>query len=220
MQNPFASDDVWQACTSGPESTGTHSLTRREALRRGFLCTAGALLANNLSLQALAAPLASPKANVPLTKAKSVIQIWLWGGACHLDTFDPKPGAGAEFTGPLTGAAATNVTGMQIGTLLPLLAQQADKYSLVRSLTHGSNGHETAAYMVQTGRPTGDRYVFPSMGAVVSLFKGYEAGYQGLIPPHIVLTELQGRFSEAGFMGQRYKPFATGGDPAKMPFAV
>jgi hypothetical protein len=104
--------------------------------------------------------------------------------------------------------------------LLPLLAQQADKYSLVRSLTHGSNGHETAAYIVQTGRPTGDRYVFPSMGAVVSLFKGYEAGYQGLIPPYIVLTELQGRFSEAGFLGQRYKPFATGGDPSKVPFAV
>jgi hypothetical protein len=220
MQNPFASDDVWQACAPGPESAGTHSLTRREALRRGFLCTAGALLANNLSLRALAAPLVSPKANVPLTKAKSVIQIWLWGGACHLDTFDPKPGAGAEFTGPLTGAAATNVAGMQIGTLLPLLAQQADKYSLVRSLTHGSNGHETAAYIVQTGRPTGDRYVFPSMGAVVSLFKGYEAGYQGLIPPYIVLTELQGRFSEAGFLGQRYKPFATGGDPSKVPFAV
>jgi hypothetical protein len=58
------------------------------------------------------------------------------------------------------------------------------------------------------------------MGAVVSLFKGYDAGYQGLIPPYIVITEPQGRFSETGFLGSRYKPFATGGDPAKMPFAV
>jgi hypothetical protein len=55
---------------------------------------------------------------------------------------------------------------------------------------------------------------------VVSLFKGYDAGYRGLIPPYIVLTELQGRFSEAGFLGSRYKPFATGGDPARTPFAV
>jgi Protein of unknown function (DUF1501) len=54
----------------------------------------------------------------------------------------------------------------------------------------------------------------------VSLFKGYDAGYRGLIPPYVVLTEPQGRFSEAGFLGSRYKPFVTGGDPAKTPFAV
>jgi len=55
---------------------------------------------------------------------------------------------------------------------------------------------------------------------VVSLFKGYQAGYKGLIPPYIVLTEPQGRFSEAGFLGSRYKPFATGGDPGQSRFAV
>ena len=74
--------------------------------------------------------------------------------------------------------------------------------------------------MVQTGRAPGDRLVYPGVGAVVSLFKGYDAGYKGLIPPYIVLTEPQGRFSEAGFLGPRYKPFATGGDPAQTPFAV
>ena len=58
------------------------------------------------------------------------------------------------------------------------------------------------------------------MGAVTSLFRGYDAGYQGLIPPYIVLTEPQGRFSEAGFLGSRYKPFATGGDPAQKRFMV
>jgi hypothetical protein len=62
--------------------------------------------------------------------------------------------------------------------------------------------------------------VFPCVGAVVSLFKGYDAGYTGLIPPYVVLTEPQGRFSEAGFLGSRFKPFATGGDPAKTPFLV
>jgi arylsulfatase A-like enzyme len=58
------------------------------------------------------------------------------------------------------------------------------------------------------------------VGAVVSLFKGYEAGYRGLIPPYVVLTEPQGRFSEAGFLGTKYKPFATGGDPAATKFVV
>jgi len=153
-------------------------------------------------------------------KAKSVIQIWMWGGPAHLDTFDPKPDAGRDYCGDLTKPIPTNVDGIVIGELLPLLAKQADKYAIIRSMTHGINGHETAAYMVQTGRPPGGREVFPSVGAVVSLFKGYDAGYKGLIPPYIVLTEPQGRFSEAGFLGSKYKPFATGGDPARTPFAV
>ena len=103
---------------------------------------------------------------------------------------------------------------------MPLLAKQADKYAIIRSMTHGNNGHETASYMVQTARAQGGRDVFPSVGAVVSLFKGTQAGYQGLIPPYIVLTQPQGRFSEAGFLGERYKPFATGGDPNQSRFAV
>ncbi len=149
-----------------------------------------------------------------------MIQIWLWGGASHVDTFDPKPDAGSEYTGPLKNPIATTVPGIRIGELLPQLAKQADKYSLIRSMTHGNNGHETAAYMVQTARAPGGRDVYPSVGAVVSLFKGYSAGYKGLIPPYIVVTQPQGRFSEAGFLGGRYKPFATGGDPAQARFVV
>ena len=103
--------------------------------------------------------------------------------------------------------------------MLPLLAKQTDKYSIIRSMTHGINSHETASYMVQTGHEPG-RLVYPCIGAVVSLLKGYEHGYKGLVPPYIVLTRPQGRFSEAGFLGQRYKPFATGGDPNKNPFVV
>jgi len=172
-----------------------------------------------LSPAALAFP-AMAKSPSPSAKAKSVIQIWMWGGPSHLDTFDPKPAAGNDYCGPLNKPIPTNVPGVTIGELLPELARQADKYSIIRSMTHGVNAHETASYMVQTGRPSGGRDVFPCVGAVVSLFKGYDAGYQGLLPPYIVLTEPQGRFSEAGFLGSRYKPFATGGDPARTPFAV
>ncbi len=200
------------------------ALTRREVLRLGLLGTAGLFAVNGLSLRALAAAATSsaptPVPALPKPKAKSVIQIWLWGGPSHLDTFDPKPDAGHDYCGPFTNPVATNVPGIRICELLPLLAKQADKYSIIRSMTHGSNAHETAAYLVQTGREPGGGLVYPSVGAVVSLFKGYDAGYTGLIPPYIVLTELQGRFSEAGFLGSRYQPFATGGDPAQTPFAV
>ena len=156
----------------------------------------------------------------PVAAAKSVIQIWLSGGPPHTDTFDPKPGAGYDYCGPLNQPIETNVPGIQIGQLLPQLAQMADKYSIIRSMTHGDNGHETAAYMVQTGRKPGGQLVFPSLGAIVSKFKGYDAGYTSLIPPYVVLTQSQGRFDEAGFLGPRYKAFVTGGDPNASRFAV
>ena len=143
----------------------------------------------------------------------------MWGGPSHLDTFDPKPGAGNDYCGPLNKPIETNVKGILIGELLPELAKQADKYSIIRSMTHGINAHETGTYLVQTGRMPGD-ILYPAVGAVVSHFRGHGAGYEGMIPPYVVLTQPQGRFSEAGFMGQRYKPFATGGDPAQTPFTV
>jgi hypothetical protein len=190
------------------------SISRREAVRRGLLGGLGLLLGNHV------AAYGATSTPAVKAKAKSVIQIWLWGGPCHIDTFDPKPEAGQDYTGPLKNTIATNVDGIKIGELLPQLAKQADKYSLIRSMTHGSNGHETAAYIVQTARQPGGRDVYPSVGAIVSLFRGYNAGYKGLIPPYIVLTQPQGRFSEAGFLGTRYKPFATGGDPAQRRFVV
>lgn len=198
-------------------------LTRRDAIRIGVLGAATSALAKHsggAETRSSPPPAAPAKVAVSTPKAKSVIQIWLWGGPCHLDTFDPKPNAGGDYSGPLNSPIATNVSGMQIGELLPLLAKQADKYALLRGMTHGVNAHETAAYTVQTGRASGGRDVFPGAGAVVSLFKGYDAGYKSLLPPYIVLTELQGRFSEAGFLGPRYRPFATGGDPAAPRFAV
>jgi hypothetical protein len=189
-------------------------LSRREAMRCGLAGAAGLLLTSAGNVLAAAdKPAGKPK-------AKSVIQIWMWGGPSHLDTFDPKPAAGSDYCGPLNKPIRTNVDGIIISELLPLLAKQADKYSIIRSMTHGNNGHETAAYMVQTGRAPGGRDVFPCVGAVVSLFRGYGAGYRKLIPPYVVLTQPQGRFSEAGFLPARYKPFATGGDPAQSRFVV
>jgi len=197
-------------------------ISRREVMRRSLLGATGLLLADGLPVCRVPVR-ASDKTPYGVTtnaKAKAVIQIWMWGGPPHLDAFDPKPAAGYDYCGPLNKPIATNVDGIVIGELLPLLAKQADKYSIIRSMTHGINGHETASYMVQTGRAPGGRDVYPCVGAVVSLFKGYNAGYKGLIPPYIVLTQPQGRFSEAGFLGTRYKPFATGGDPAQGRFAV
>src|SRR5512135_2860540 len=122
-------------------------ITRREALRRGLIGAAGLITAGQPGARGSVAPPA---------KAKTVIQIWMWGGPAHLDTFDPKPAAGYDYCGTLDKPIATNVDGIIIGELLPLLARQADKYSIIRSMTHGINAHETASYATQTGRKPGE----------------------------------------------------------------
>ena len=191
-------------------------ISRREALRRGFYGTAGLLLASRLASDIWAGEPVPAKAPVKV-KAKSVIQVFLWGGMSHIDTWDPKPDAGRDYMNDIT-AIPTNVDGIQLSQLFPELAKQADKYSLIRSMTHHNNGHETAAYLMQTGHTSGERLAYPSIGAVFALFKG--ANYKGLIPPYVVLTQAQGRFVEEGFLGPKYKPFATGGDPNASRFEV
>lgn len=187
------------------------NITRRQAVKLGLAAASGMVTLDPRQLWARPEPLKA--------RAKSVIQIWMWGGASHLDTFDPKPEAGNDYCGSFKKPIATNVDGIRICEMLPLLAKQADKYSIIRSMTHSNNAHETASYIVQTGHEPG-RLIFPSLGAVVSLFKGYKHGYKGVVPPYIVLTKPQGRFSEAGFLGPTYKPFSTGGNPARNPFVV
>ncbi|MFH0945689.1 MAG: DUF1501 domain-containing protein [Planctomycetota bacterium] len=195
----------------------TAPITRRSLLQAGV---GGAVSWLCLDPLARAAAQQKPPPASQTAPARSIIQIWMWGGPSHLDTFDPKPEAGRDFCGPLVRPLRTNVKGILIGEMLPLLAEQADKYAIIRSMTHSVNGHETASYMVQTGHPSGDGVVYPCAGAVASYFRGYGAGYKGLVPPYVVLTEPQGRFSEAGFLGPLYKPFATGGDPARGRFEV
>jgi len=151
-------------------------------------------------------------------KIKSVIQIFLWGGMSHNDTWDPKPGTGYDYLGKFDKVIPTNVKGIQLSSLFPHLAKQADKYSLIRSMTHGINGHETAAYLMQTGHKPGGRLAYPSVGAIFTYFKKNQ--YKGLLPPYVVMLRAAGRFSEEGFLGPAYKPFATGGDPNAARFEV
>jgi hypothetical protein len=208
------------------------AISRREALRRGLQGAAGLLAVDALARSAGTADAsatsspnqpqsenAAPGTNKPIEpKAKSVIQVFLWGGMSHIDTWDPKPAAGRDYMGEFSQVIPTNVDGIELSALFPALAKQADKFSLIRSMTHRNNGHETAAYLMQTGHAPGERLAYPSIGAVFALFKG--PSYQGIIPPYVVLTRAQGRFSEEGFLGPRYKPFATGGDPNAIRFEV
>lgn len=213
---------------------GEH-VSRRKAMRHGAMGAAGVVAASRLNSRVLSAEANQTPEQIAAQqkiardeaakvkakskgKIKSVIQIFLWGGMSHNDTWDPKPGSGYDYTGELDKVISSNVDGIQLNSLFPKLAQQADKYSLIRSMTHGNNGHETAAYMMQTGHKPGGRLAYPSVGAIFTYFKKEQ--YKGLLPPYIVMLQAAGRFSEEGFLGPGYKPFATGGDPNASRFEV
>lgn len=151
-------------------------------------------------------------------RAKSVILVYLDGGPAQTDTFDPKPEAGRNYYGSYKGVCKTNVEGIEIGEKLPLLATMADKYSLIRSLTHGSNAHETGHYAMITGDTSGGAVVYPSFGAVISYMK--RDTYKGILPCYISVTSANSRFNEGGFLGNAYKSFDTGGKPESAEYEV
>lgn len=151
-------------------------------------------------------------------QAKSVILIYLDGGPSQTDTFDPKPAAGRDIVGQLKGVAKTNVPGIELGEKFHLLAQQADKFSLIRSMTHGIFAHETAHYAMITGDLSKGSVVYPSFGSVIAYKK--KESYKGVLPPYISLVSANSRFNEGGFLGNEYKSFDTNGIPEKGVFEV
>src|SRR5437764_1895248 len=106
-------------------------MRRREFLRAGL---AGLSLADVLALRARAG-------TRPAGERTALLVVWLQGGASHLETYDPKPDAPAEVRGPF-GAIATRAEGVRIGELLPLHAAVADRFAILRSLSHTGFCHQ------------------------------------------------------------------------------
>ena len=152
-----------------------------------------------------------------MRQAKSVVEIWLWGGPSQLETFDPKPKAAHDFNNGMK-AIPTNVPGMELHEWWPELAKCADLYSVIRSMTHKQFGHESATYLMQTGRLPGGGEVCPAIGTVIAEAK--RSAYKGDLPPYVILTRAKGRFSEVGFLGPSAAPLVTGGQPNSQRFAV
>lgn len=151
-------------------------------------------------------------------RAKSVILVYLDGGPAQTDTFDPKPDTSRDYFGNFKGVSKTNVEGIYLGEKLPQLAQIADKYTLIRSLTHGVNAHETGHYAMITGDSSGGSVVYPSYGSVISYMQ--KDTYKGILPVYISVTSANSRFNEGGFLGNEYKSFDTGGQPEKALYEV
>ncbi len=190
-------------------------VSRRNFLRVGALAAGGWTLADQLRAEAANSAGIGSGTTRP---RKAVIQIWLAGGPSHIDMYDLKPQAPAEFRGEFK-EIDTNVPGIRISEHLPLQAAVMDKLAIVRSATHTNPGHGMGSQWMLTGwQPTIEinDNLFPSCGSVVSRMRG--ANTPGL-PAYVNLPNRLG-LGKAAYLGASHNPFSPDSDPNNPGFSV
>src|SRR5262245_8493845 len=200
-------------------------VSRRDFLQIGSLGAAGLALPDLFRARPQGSTPTAPGAG----RARACILLFMGGGPPQMDTFDLKPDAPAEVRGQFP-PTATSVPGTQISSLLPALARQAHRYTIIRSVSDEYNGgaHGQSVYLALPGhknprvkgddvRPAPDDY--PCMGSAVARLKG---GRQGL-PPHVWLLDMHRRTfagEGGGFLGHACDPFRILQDPNRPDFRV
>lgn len=207
--------------------------TRREALRAGALTLAGLGLPGLYAGRAAASVTASGAPAAGFGKAKSVILLFMWGGPSHLDTWDMKPDAPDSIRGSFH-PIATSVPGIQISEHFPMLARQAHRYAIVRSMSHDDPAHLSTAHLLLTGHlaptPKSDAVGpspsdWPHLGALVAKVHPR----RGSIPPAVTMPWTvahpaapggKAPGQHGGWLGKAYDPFKIEGDPNAAGFRV
>jgi hypothetical protein len=209
----------------GPAGGLCDRVSRRQLLTVGGLSFVGLTLPDLLRQRAQADSIPGPQG---FGKADSVLLIYLQGSPSHIDLWDPKPAAPAEIRGEFR-PIATRVPGMELGEVLPLLAAEADKFTLVRSCgvkPKGLRNHGSSIYMLLTGHdpgnfsPTGlavppSREDLPSVGAVVNRYRPAAPGGFGYVSLCGPVREggVTGVGQGAGLLGATCDPFMMYDDP-------
>jgi hypothetical protein len=163
------------------ETRTCQGVTRRSLLQVGGIGALGLTLPGLLAAQ--------PAAARPAT-ARSVILLWLFGAPSHLDLWDLKPDAPSEVRGPFR-PIRTSAPGMEISELLPQVARQAHRFSLVRSMHHDDSDHNVGGTVSLTGVPFGGKVGGgaplpgprrPTLGSLVARLRGF---HPGQLPPFV-----------------------------------
>lgn len=222
MMDLFRKDSAMIHLT-GAGSRLCDGVTRREFLRAGGLALAGLSLPDLLKARSEAAAAHSPR-------ARRCVQLYMWGGPAQQETFDLKPHA-PEGIRSLFRPIATTVPGVRICEHLPRLAGMADRYAILRSVTHNGVNHGTSAYHMLTGHvhfspgtlrhPSPNDY--PNVGCAAALFGRQPAD----MPAHVSLPSVlfDGDGGEVpgqgpGLLGQRQAPFFVNADPTRPDFSI
>ena len=204
-------------------------MTRRELIRVGGISLMGLTLPNVLALQSVQAG-ETGSSTRGFGSAKSVIFIFLQGGPSHIDIWDPKPDAPDNIRGTFK-PIPTRIPGCQFSETMPLLAQQVDKATMIRSVSYTPAGlfnHTAAMYQMVTGY-TPDRVApsgqldppsptdFPHAGSQVARLRPPDVPMLPfvMLPRPLQESNVVNKGGTAGFLGKAYDPyylFPTGGD--------
>jgi hypothetical protein len=159
-------------------------------------------------------------------KNTSVILLWLDGGPSHMDLYDMKPDAPAEYRG-IWKPIRTRVPGFDITEMFPKQARVTDKFSIVRSLHHGTGDHFTGGHLMLTAKNMGVGGAnmpgkFPSIGAIANRELGARRrGMPGYVAvPHAASIGLSPGYFGGNFLGAQHNPFQPGGDPNSPNYRV
>src|SRR5579871_6580526 len=197
-------------------------VTRRELLRIGGSAMLGLMLPEFLALEARADKSTSSKGKGGFGQAKSVILLYLQGGPSHIDIWDPKPDAPANVRGEFK-PIPTKIPGVQVSETMPLLAQQLDKATLIRSVSYTPNGlfnHTAAMYQMLTGEqadkvsPSGQLEPpspadFPNMGSQITRLHPPDVPMLPFVmmPRPLQESNVIGKAGTGGFLGKAFDPY-------------
>jgi Protein of unknown function (DUF1501) len=182
-------------------------MRRREFLRTGL---AGLSLPQLLALRARAGTSSAGDRT-------ALIVVWLQGGASHLETYDPKPDAPAEIRGPF-GSIATNAEGVRISELLPLHAKVADKFAILRSLSHSGFCHQQGNQQMFTGHPELTLKLKPDHPDMLCIAHRERSDPSRRVPTYVGVNPIP--YLGSAYLGPAFEPFGVFGDPNAPGFSV
>jgi hypothetical protein len=157
----------------------------------------------------------------PSSAKTAVIMVWQPGGLSHIDSYDPKPTASAEYRGPFS-TIATKVPGMQFTELLPKQAAIADRFTILRSMHQAAGGHPAGSMQLLSGDPdTRDKPKpkLPDWMSVTNYLRVQSGPRENPLPAYVGInppTEYNG----PAYLGDAYSPFAVMGDPNAPSFSA
>lgn len=193
--------------------------TRRAFLQAGLAGFATLSLPGILRLQSQNRLLAAERNKA--REKTAVIMVWQPGGCSHLETYDPKPDAGSEYSGPF-GTIATKVPGLHFCELLPKQAAIADKFTVLRSMRQSAGGHPAGSMQLLSGDPdTRDKPKpkLPDWMSVTNYLRAQSGPRQNPLPAYVGINPPL-EYNGPAYLGDAYSPFVVSGDPSKPTFTV
>ncbi|NDJ13424.1 MAG: DUF1501 domain-containing protein [Acidobacteriia bacterium] len=207
-------------------------LSRRDLMRVGGASLLGLNLPQFLQWKAQAAEtgVSALKGAKGFDTAKSVLMVFLQGGPSHVDIWDPKPDAPLNIRGEFK-SIKTKIPGTHISEHMPMMADQLDKCTLIRSMSYTPNGlfnHTAAIYQMLTGYPpdkvSPSGQLEPPSPADFPTAGSHIAKRKPPVGPVLPFVELPrplqesgviGKGGAAGFLGKAYDPYRLYQDPNK-----